>query len=101
MKKLEKIEVSTKDAIHLKCGECCGFDWIMIVECTDILCPLHLTRPKRRRDTLKATFWDDETQQFIARPVIRKRTKVMTEEQKKAASERFKKMHLERKRNQK
>lgn len=90
---MEKVQVSTKDAMHLKCIECCCGDWNMIIECRDQMCALFLMRPKRRRDALKAKFWNEETSQFKARPVIKKRTgRVMTEEEKKAAGERLRKI---------
>lgn len=83
---------STKNALHIKCGECCGFDWSAVVECPATDCPLYHYRPEGRRDTLKARYWSDKDQRMKAIPKPRKRT--MTEEQRRAASERMSRMHV-------
>ena len=99
MKDYPKVEVSVKDAIALKCGECTCFDWPCVIECPSYLCPLHSARPKSRKDALKSKFWDDDKLEMIARPIIKKRaSRTMTEEEKIAAGERLRKMHKNRKR---
>lgn len=90
--KLPEIEVSARDAMNLKCLECCCGDWGVVLDCKDQMCALLLMKPKRRRDALKAKFWNDETTQLIARPKVKSRSRTMTEEQKKAAGERMRKI---------
>ena len=95
MKKMNdypKIEINPKNAIALKCGECCCFDWIAVNDCPNFLCALYTARPKGRKDNLKAQFWDDEKLEIIARPVIKKRTgREMSPDEKKAVALRLKK----------
>lgn len=95
--RLPEIQVSVKDAIALKCLECGGNDWANVKDCPSVNCALFTARPKGRKDTLKKKFYDKNDEQ-IARPIIKKREmkKEMTPEQRKAASERFKKMWRDR-----
>lgn len=82
---------SVKNAVHIKCGECCGFDWAVVLDCPAQDCPLYHYRPKSRRDTLKARYWSDKDQRMKAIP--RPRPRVITDEQRRAASERMSRLH--------
>lgn len=91
----KEVVIPKKDLIALKCGQCVCFDWESAIKCPDRMCALHSIRPKKRKDILKATFWDDENGAMIAIPMAKKSTRKLTDEQKKAASERFKKLHAQ------
>ena len=84
---LKTYTATLKEAIALKCGDCCAFDGAMILDCDSTDCPLVNFRPESRPDGLKKKYWSEKLGQMKALPVPRKRT--MTEEQRRLAAQRL------------
>ena len=85
---LRTVQVSLSEMIGVKCLDCCGGDAVMVVECDSPDCPLVHGRPSGRPDGLKKRFWSESQGMLKVMPVPRKR--ILTEEQKVAATERLK-----------
>lgn len=84
---LKTYSATLREALSLKCLDCCGGDSTLAVDCDSPDCPLVHFRPEARPDTLKKKYWSEKHGRMKALPTPRKR--VLTDDQKAAAAERL------------
>ncbi|GAB6057596.1 hypothetical protein JCM31598_07130 [Desulfonatronum parangueonense] len=101
----KKTKITTKQAIALKCLECCCDDWDEVFQCPasgkgeTTKCFLYDLRPKKRMDDLKSIFFDKDGSRSDAAFSIKRETRKGTDLKKQPKTESSPQAERRRKKN--